>query len=131
MPPVRKHLIPLGPPFPSSSRRFSPQSRHRLGRAAPHVPSFIAFSVSQADADNDALAWAALSTTTTNDDNPGGWGTGVSWGTGTGWGTPTTDDNSGGWGNGGGWGDGVGTGWGNTAADSSSSTGAATTSTSS
>ncbi|KAJ7896184.1 hypothetical protein B0H13DRAFT_1885265 [Mycena leptocephala] len=100
----------------------------------PHVPSLIAFGISQAAADNDALAWAALSTITTNDNNPGGWGTGVGWGTGTGWGTSTTDDNpndnSGGWGNGSGWGDGVGTGWGNTVADSSSSTGAATTSTS-
>ncbi|KAJ7795991.1 hypothetical protein B0H14DRAFT_2620398 [Mycena olivaceomarginata] len=85
--------------------------RHCLGRRAPGL-SHLPLGVTQADVDNDTLAWAALPTNYGGWGNGGGWGNSGEWGNGGGWG------NSGGWGSGSGWGPsdsgwGSAAGWGN------------------
>ncbi|KAJ7826222.1 hypothetical protein B0H14DRAFT_3467850 [Mycena olivaceomarginata] len=101
---------------PCAATLYQPRTspfRHRLGRRAPGL-SHLPLGVTQADVDNDALAWAALPT------NYGGWGNGGGWDNDGGWGNGGEWSNGGGWGDGGGWGSGSGwgpsdSGWGSAA----------------
>ncbi|KAJ7800949.1 hypothetical protein B0H14DRAFT_3490173 [Mycena olivaceomarginata] len=115
MPPNRKCPSPLAAHSAAVPYRPPTLVRHRFGHRAPGLPHathlHLPLGVTQADADSDAQAWAALPTGNNGGWAPGSeWGTGGGWGSGSGWGSSTTTT-FGGWGLGSGWGDDAG-GWG-------------------